>query len=130
MDEDISRRELPEDFSVRCVFRIECELPGNLVYGSRVRLVHLASDCKMVASTVVDPLVAFKDASRSPAEPEELLDSAMMKRRSSSKPKQSELRCVFLRRAHKKFPNNEDIWVTVSRYKMREEGESIYSVSG
>ena len=125
MDEDVSKRELPADFNVGCVFRIECELPGNLVYGSRVRLIHVTSDCKMVASDAVDPFVRFDDV--------DLLGTAKqpkLKRNTSQESlihHDARMHCTYFRKSQKRFPGDEDIWVITSRFKLREEGEPVYS---
>lgn len=59
-DGDPHKRALPCDFSTRCVFRLECEVPGPLVYGSRVRLVHELTDSKLVASEIIESCSSFE----------------------------------------------------------------------
>jgi hypothetical protein len=127
VDDEPSKRLLPFDFSTRCVFRIESELTDALVYGSRVRLIHHATECKLVATKVVDPSITFHKSTQDDA-------NNLKKKRRSKKIIEIEdgtsnrLQCISLVTSSKMSKNNDDIWVVASRYKMREEGESIYVV--
>jgi hypothetical protein len=120
---------LPSDFSTRCVYKIECEVPGSLVYGSRVRLLHSATGSKIVASEIIDDAIHFDiKPKEDPLTQTEILASTIVKRRNSLKAPETQLNCAFLRNVGDKYPNYEDIWIVVSRYKLREEGEQVYSV--
>lgn len=161
-EEEPSQRLLPVDFSTRSAFRIECELPGALVFGSRVRLIHDTSDCKLVASELEDPGVVLADPtlkSKARKKGPKLADHVRSisathiedpklkkfvaeavtrsgsdgminggSRRNSRDIGEAKMRCTYLLPSSKKCKNNEDIWIISSRYKLRSEGESVYSV--
>jgi hypothetical protein len=131
------------------VFRIECELSGPLVYGSRVRLLHYTTDSKVVASDIVDTSAVFAPMHRDSIASHVQLRRTTSIRRVTATPtlklrksltsssihsvadvasESSKLHCIYMRRKNRHYKNFEDVWVVTSRYKLRLEGESIYEV--